>query len=70
MDRSSITPERGGDRSQEGGGTFWFTISESSVTAMSAVNGTKSHALKMPANASFVASVVKGVTPAGLLAHI
>jgi len=61
MDRSSFTPERGDFYGQEGSGTFGFTISGSSVTAMSAVNGTKSHALKIPANASFVASVVKGV---------
>ena len=61
MDRSTFESESGNPHGQEGGGTFGFTISGSSVTAMSAVNGTKSHALKIPANASFVASVVKGV---------
>jgi hypothetical protein len=61
MDRSTFESESGNSHGQEGGGTFGFTISGSSVTAMSAVNGTKSHALKIPANASFVASVVKGV---------
>jgi hypothetical protein len=43
------------------GDTFGFTISGTSVTAMSTLKGTGSYALKLPANASFVASTVNGV---------
>jgi hypothetical protein len=43
------------------GDTFGFTISGTSVTAMSVLKGTSSFALKLPTNATFVASTENGI---------